>query len=345
MSSASDPLLQAEEGRPVTSGSGGYGSAGDQDDESRFREAFNKFDKDGNGTIEENELYGVMRELGHDVTEAQVSKLFARMDSDGNGRIEFAEFCKTAGAFELGNSFTADAVAGGLMQSINAENVLMLARGVSNPSSMAGSMLAEHRAGGGGGDGDGSSHDMAGVTTAAKCFVMFFFAIAILGSIAAIAVSSFEIYMGKKAEASAGCAEISKAMVATGALFLVGSICGIVASLAQCCQAKDMDYAIDGNPEKKSKLATLTNQCSQCMCCVGCCLIIWLSTLVFNSTILAPCKASNAEAANIAWSLTLAYWIYLGSMLCILPCLIIVIVMCGVMSLASLQAFATNHAR
>ena len=39
----------------------------DQTPEERWRDAFKKFDKDANNSIEQDELYMVLRELGHKV--------------------------------------------------------------------------------------------------------------------------------------------------------------------------------------------------------------------------------------------------------------------------------------
>jgi Ca2+-binding EF-hand superfamily protein len=54
-----------------------------------LRDAFGKFDVDGNGTIEIDELRDTMKELGHELTEDEATRLFARMDLDGNGEIDF----------------------------------------------------------------------------------------------------------------------------------------------------------------------------------------------------------------------------------------------------------------
>uniref|UniRef100_A0A0E0BNI7 Major facilitator superfamily (MFS) profile domain-containing protein n=1 Tax=Oryza glumipatula TaxID=40148 RepID=A0A0E0BNI7_9ORYZ len=57
-----------------------------------FREAFNLFDKDGDGTITSKELGTVMGSLGQSPTEAELKKMVEEVDADGSGSIEFEEF-------------------------------------------------------------------------------------------------------------------------------------------------------------------------------------------------------------------------------------------------------------
>lgn len=58
-----------------------------------FKEAFSLFDKDGGGTISNQELGAVIRSLGQDATEAELQEMIAEIDQDGNGEIDFDEFC------------------------------------------------------------------------------------------------------------------------------------------------------------------------------------------------------------------------------------------------------------
>jgi calmodulin len=57
-----------------------------------FREAFNIFDKDGDGRITAKELGTVMRSLGQNPSEAELQDMVNEVDIDGNGTIEFDEF-------------------------------------------------------------------------------------------------------------------------------------------------------------------------------------------------------------------------------------------------------------
>ncbi|KAI9295191.1 calmodulin [Neoconidiobolus thromboides FSU 785] len=63
-----------------------------EDQVSEFREAFNLFDKDGDGCITVKELGTVMRSLGQNPTEAELQALVDEIDADGNGTVDFAEF-------------------------------------------------------------------------------------------------------------------------------------------------------------------------------------------------------------------------------------------------------------
>ena len=57
-----------------------------------FKEAFSLFDKDGDGTITTKELGTVMRSLGQNPTEAELTDMVNEVDADGNGTIDFSEF-------------------------------------------------------------------------------------------------------------------------------------------------------------------------------------------------------------------------------------------------------------
>jgi len=57
-----------------------------------FKEAFNLYDKDGDGTITTSELGTVMRSLGQNPSEAELQDIINEVDVDGNGIIDFTEF-------------------------------------------------------------------------------------------------------------------------------------------------------------------------------------------------------------------------------------------------------------
>ncbi|XP_077987328.1 uncharacterized protein LOC144441933 [Glandiceps talaboti] len=58
----------------------------------KLKLAFDKFDKDGNGKITAQELGAVLRSLGQNPTEDELTDLISKFDVDGNGTIEFSEF-------------------------------------------------------------------------------------------------------------------------------------------------------------------------------------------------------------------------------------------------------------
>eukprot|EP00958_Prasinococcus_capsulatus_P011629 scaffold1156_cov394-Prasinococcus_capsulatus_cf.AAC.17 len=57
-----------------------------------FKEAFGLFDKDGDGYITTKELGTVMRSLGQNPTESELTDMIQEVDADGNGTIDFPEF-------------------------------------------------------------------------------------------------------------------------------------------------------------------------------------------------------------------------------------------------------------
>nr|XP_004662458.1 calmodulin-like protein 5 [Jaculus jaculus] len=57
-----------------------------------FHAAFSRFDKDGDGHINVQELGDVMKALGKDLSEEELKALIAKVDTDGDGTISFEEF-------------------------------------------------------------------------------------------------------------------------------------------------------------------------------------------------------------------------------------------------------------
>ena len=58
----------------------------------QLKEAFNLFDRDGDGVITTKELGTVMKSLGQNLEEEELSDMINEVDGDGNGTIDFHEF-------------------------------------------------------------------------------------------------------------------------------------------------------------------------------------------------------------------------------------------------------------
>ena len=54
---------------------------------SDFKEAFSLFDKDGDGTITTTELGTVMRSLGQNPTQSELTDMIREVDKDGKGSL------------------------------------------------------------------------------------------------------------------------------------------------------------------------------------------------------------------------------------------------------------------
>ena len=59
-----------------------------------LREAFNTFDKDGDGVISVAELSTVMSDLGETTTNTEIMEMMNEADEDGDGQINYQEFVK-----------------------------------------------------------------------------------------------------------------------------------------------------------------------------------------------------------------------------------------------------------
>ena len=59
---------------------------------SKYEEIFRRYDVDGSGTIEAAELGEVMKDLGQEVSPAELHKMIEAIDADGSGEIDFEEF-------------------------------------------------------------------------------------------------------------------------------------------------------------------------------------------------------------------------------------------------------------
>ena len=61
----------------------------DCDEEEFLREAFRKFDRDGNGCITADELREVMTNLGERLSEGEIDEMIREADCDGDGQINY----------------------------------------------------------------------------------------------------------------------------------------------------------------------------------------------------------------------------------------------------------------
>lgn len=57
-----------------------------------LKQAFDLFDTDGSGAIDEKELRDAMKALGFESRRDEVKLLIEQVDKDGSGMIEFEEF-------------------------------------------------------------------------------------------------------------------------------------------------------------------------------------------------------------------------------------------------------------
>ncbi len=62
--------------------------------EKELKEYFEMFDRDKDGSINEKELGNILRSLGHDPTDQDLSEMINEVDNNSDSKIEFDEFCK-----------------------------------------------------------------------------------------------------------------------------------------------------------------------------------------------------------------------------------------------------------
>ena len=61
-------------------------------DTSRYEATFNIVDADGDGLIDADEMKGVMKALGEEITDERAVEVVTAVDTDGDGRISLEEF-------------------------------------------------------------------------------------------------------------------------------------------------------------------------------------------------------------------------------------------------------------
>ena len=63
-----------------------------EEQKQEIKEAFDLFDTDGSGNIDQKELKGAMRALGFEPKREEIKKMIQDVDKDGSGVIDFPEF-------------------------------------------------------------------------------------------------------------------------------------------------------------------------------------------------------------------------------------------------------------
>jgi Ca2+-binding EF-hand superfamily protein len=85
-----DELMQVEEMKPRVKRK--KRTALTMEQQEVIKKAFDLFDEDGSGSIEEKELQQVMKALGFQAKSAEVKEMMKELDEDKSGTIEFCEF-------------------------------------------------------------------------------------------------------------------------------------------------------------------------------------------------------------------------------------------------------------
>lgn len=60
--------------------------------EAEYKDVFELFDRDAEGTIKTTDVGTVLRALGRNPSEAELRTLIREIDSEGNGKIDFSDF-------------------------------------------------------------------------------------------------------------------------------------------------------------------------------------------------------------------------------------------------------------
>jgi len=81
-----------------------YASVFDERQLNEFLSQFSKFDLDGNGTIDIEELRQVLNDLGESSSEATLTEMINEVSSEQNGTISFPDFLKVMHKIKLGQS-------------------------------------------------------------------------------------------------------------------------------------------------------------------------------------------------------------------------------------------------
>ena len=66
-----------------------------------YTRLFNKFDEDGSGSIDVEELAQMMQDIGNDATTEELREIISDFDKDQNGVIDFEEFVAIFVSFDL----------------------------------------------------------------------------------------------------------------------------------------------------------------------------------------------------------------------------------------------------
>merc|ERR1719498_36021 len=62
------------------------------EEKERLQQIFNKYDKDSSGSIDLKELQLMIKDLGGNMTDAEISEAMMQLDKDNNGTCDFQEF-------------------------------------------------------------------------------------------------------------------------------------------------------------------------------------------------------------------------------------------------------------
>ena len=63
-----------------------------EDEEKELRDAFDKIDKDGKGTVGRDRIGDLAKEMGRPMEEWELDVAMNHMDADGNGTVDYDEF-------------------------------------------------------------------------------------------------------------------------------------------------------------------------------------------------------------------------------------------------------------